>query len=94
MPHLSGAVGSQPYGTLVALALTVILIGTFGALYTDTRPGPLPREVTLRRSGVRGQGRVTLGLPMGQRVGTATPTWGSDEASLPSRGGRWWGSGF
>lgn len=42
----------------------------------------------------RGQGRVTLRLPMGQRVGTATPIWGGDGASLPSRGGRWWGSGF
>lgn len=52
MPHLSGAVGSQPYGTRVALALTVIPIGTFRALYTDTRPGPLPQEVTPCRSGV------------------------------------------
>lgn len=62
------------------LTLTVIQMGTLRALYTDTRlyTGRLLSALAAggNASQVRGQGRVTLGLPMEQRAGTATPAWG------------------
>lgn len=60
-------------------------------LYRPTPGLPSCLATAGNPSQVRGEDRVTWGLPMGQRAGTATPAWSSDRASLPSHGGRRWG---